>query len=131
MSTKKIIFFAFLGIFILGVVIFIITGLWIGSDVRRYCKKARSIYGGDCVTALMEQVNDPGMPYRDRNHAVWALGQLGNPKALPYITKFYTGRIPPTESQDAVLSQRELDKAIRLMQGSLNISAIIWRYNIN
>jgi len=131
MNIKKIVLIGIVAIFILGVLLFVIAGLWIGSDVRRYCKRARLIYGGDCVYALMEEVNDYSIPYRDRNHAIWALGQIGDPKALPYITKFYTGRIPQTENPDTALSQRELEKAVRLMQGGLNISAIVWRHNIN
>ena len=131
MSGKKLVAIITLGVLILAILIFIITGLWIGSDVRRYCKKARTIYGGNCVSALSDLVNDTSMPYRDRNHAIWALGQLGDSKALPYITKFYTGRIQAAENPDAALSQRELDKALRLMQGGTNISAVIWRHNIN
>lgn len=119
-----------LGFILIGVIIFIITSLWIGSDVRRYCKSAKKIYTGDCVSALSEMVDDTSMPLRDRNHAIWALGQIGNPKALSYITKNYTGKTPEKESLDTKLSQYEMTKAIKLMQGGFNISAIVWRYNI-
>ncbi len=119
-----------LGLLIVGVLIFIITSLWIGSDVKRYCKTAKKYYRGDCVSVLSEMVNDASMPFKDRNHAIWALGQIGNPKALSYITKFYTGKIPEKESPDTQLSQYEMKKALKLMQGGLNITAIIWRYNI-
>lgn len=127
---KKWMWLVLLGIFIISLLIFIITSLWIGSDVRRYCKEAKKIYGGDCVFALSEMVDDRGMPYRDRNHAIWALGQMGDPKALPYLTKNYTGNIPNKENLDNALSQYEISKAMKLMQGGINLPAIIWRHGI-
>ena len=127
---KKLIGIGILGIFIIGFILFLITSLWIGSDVRRYCKSAKRTYGGDCVSALSEMVDDTNMPFRDRNHAVWTLGQLGNPKALTYLNKYYTGRISETENLDLMLSQYEMTKAIKLMQGGLNLSTIVWRHGI-
>ena len=127
---KKLILIVLSGITVIGILLYLITSLWIGSDVRRYCKTAKKIYGGDCVTALSELLNDKTMPFRDRNNAVWALGQLGDTKALPYITKFYTGIIPEKESYENQISQHELEKALKLIQGGVNISAIIWRHNI-
>lgn len=127
---KKWIGIGLLGLFIAGVIIFVITSLWIGSDVRRYCKTAKKRYPGTCVSALTEIVLDESMPYRDRNHAIWALGQLGDPKALTYLNKYNTGKITEKESIDTALSQYELTKAIKLMQGGLNLTALVWRYNI-
>src|SRR3972149_430567 len=121
---KKWIGIGLLGLLIIGVLIFIITSLWIGSDVRRYCKNAIKIYGGKCVSALTEMVDDTSMPFRDRNHAIWTLGQLGNPEGLPYITRYYKGVVPDKEDIDTQLSQHELTKAIKLMQGGFNISAL-------
>ena len=127
---KRVVGFIALGFFIIGFLIYIITSLWIGSDVRRFCKTAKKYYGGDCVSSLSEMVDDRGMPFKDRNHAIWALGQLGNPKALTYLTKYYTATIPEKESLETGLSQYEISKAIGLIQGGVNISAIIWRHNI-
>jgi hypothetical protein len=127
---KKLVGFIALGLFVVGLIIYIITSLWIGSDVRRYCKTAKKYYGGDCVSSLSEMVDDRSMPFKDRNTAIWALGQLGNSKALPYLTKYYTGVIPEKESINTGISQHEISKAISLIQGGLNISAVIWRHNI-
>jgi len=126
---KKLVGFIALGIFIIAFIIFIIASLWIGSDVRRYCKTAKKYYGGDCVSSLSQMVDDRSMPFTDRNRAIWALGQLGNTNALPYLTKYFTG-IPEKEPQNANLSQYEISKAISLIQGGLNIPAIVWRHNI-
>jgi hypothetical protein len=127
---KKLIGFIALGLFIISFLIYIITSLWIGSDVRRYCKTAKKYYGGDCVSSLSEMVDDRSMPFKERNNAIWSLGQLGDPKALNYLTKYYTAVVPGKESLDTGLSQREISKAISLIKGGVNISAIIWRHNI-
>ena len=119
-----------LGVFIIGLLIYLITSLWIGSDVRRYCKSAQKLYKGNCVYALSKLVDDKSMPFRDRNHAIWALGQLGNSEALTYLNKYYTGIVPEKESLDSGLSQYEMGKAIKLMQGGINISALVWRWGI-
>lgn len=118
------------GVLLVGFLIFVISSLWIGSDVRRYCKTAKKIYRGDCVEVLSEMVDDLSMPFRERNHAIWALGQLGDPRGLMYLTKYFTGKTTEVENKDLVLSQKEIVKAIGLMQGKFNPSALIWRYNI-
>ncbi len=127
---KKITGYVLAAAILIGLLIFIITSLWIGSDVRRYCRSAVKQYGGDCVTALSEQLNDTGVPYTDRNHAIWALGQMGDPRGLTYITKYYTGIIGKNENPEKGLSQYEMAKAIKLMQGGLNLPAIVWRHGI-
>ena len=127
---KKWVGIGALGILILGFLIFVITSLWIGSDVRRYCKSAKRAYPGTCVYALSKMVDDRSIPFRDRNHAIWTLGQLGNPEALTYLFKYYTGIVPEKESLDSGLSQYEMGKAIKLMQGGINISALVWRWGI-
>lgn len=127
---KKWLKFVISGILIVGFIIFIIASLWIGSDVRKYCRDAKKVYEGDCVTVLSEMVDDKSMPPIYRNNAIWALGQLGDPKALTYLNKYYTGIIPEKEDPNKVLSQYEMSKAMKLMQGGINLPALVWRHNI-
>jgi hypothetical protein len=79
---------------------------------------------GDRVPALMAYIESPTHTLRERNRAVWALGQLGDARALPVLERHFTGR--PCEHGRA-LCQHELRKAIRLCHGATNISAFIWR----
>jgi HEAT repeat protein len=76
---------------------------------------------------LISLLKDENKGFRERNDAVWALGQLGDSRALPVLRKFYTGDIPEVELLDGVISQYELKKAINLTSGGVNISAFIWR----
>ena len=120
------------GIFFL---FFVVGCTWIGYEVKRECKDAQREYlpGGrqvsqfDCVEALITQLNDENRGYRARNDAVWALGQLGDPRALPELKRYWTGNIPDREPLDGMISQYELKKAINLTNGGLNITAFLWR----
>ena len=79
---------------------------------------------GDRIPALMAYIESPTHTLQERNRAVWALGQLGDARALPVLEKHFTDR--PCEHGRA-LCQHELRKAIRLCRGAANMSAFIWR----
>lgn len=55
--------------------------------------------------------------------AVWALGQIGDARALPVLQKYCTGNTPPRESPERVISRYELKKAIHLLRGGWNVRA--------
>ncbi len=104
---------------------FVVGCLSIGSAVKERCQVAKSQYSGDCVGALTALLNDQSKDFRSRNSAIWALGQLGDSKALPVLKSYYTGNIPPRESLDNSLSQYELKKAINLASGGFNLTSLI------
>lgn len=103
---------------------------WIGYEVRYQCQKSQSKFDGDCVETLSQVLQDDSQSFSDRNSAVWALGQLGDARALPTLQKYYTGDIPEREPLNETLSQYELKKAINLTSGGQNIIAIFWRWLI-
>ncbi len=96
----------------------------IGSAVRNISAEALQERSGDRVLALMTYVGSNKHSLRERNHAVWALGQLGDRRALEVLEKYYTGG--PCDHKHA-LCQKELQKAIDLCKGGTNISAYFWR----
>ena len=105
------------------VLLFIIYGIvcWdIRSSVKAICAEATQEYAGDRVEALIAYVNSESHSLRDRNHVVWALGQIGDRRALPVLEGIYTGR---SCNHDKSLCQRELQKAIKLCKGGLNLTA--------
>ncbi len=111
--------------------IFVIGVTWIGFDVKSQCQQARREYGGDCTEALIRLVEDETRGFRVRNEAIWALGQLGDGRALPVLQQLYTGNIPPREPLDAGISQYELRKAVALTDGGQNPLALFWRHGID
>lgn len=66
-------------------------------------------HAGDEVTALMAYVASERHSLRDRNRAVWALGRLADPRALPGLERYYDAA--PCD-HSLRLCQHELEKAI-------------------
>lgn len=126
-TLKKILFPVLalgLGAFLL---FFFATCVVIGNDVSNHCQAAQREYGGDCVESLISLLQDESKGFRARNSAIWALGQLGDGRAIPVLQRYYTGGIPARESLDQTISQYELKKAIQLASGGFNITAWVWR----
>jgi hypothetical protein len=100
----------------------------IGTGVKSISEEALEIYPGNAVSALLEYVDSKEHSLLKRNRAVWALGQLGDPMALPVLNKHYTGS---SCDHARFLCQHELRKAIKLCKGSWNASAWTWRRQVN
>jgi hypothetical protein len=68
----------------------------------------------DCDTCSLE----------DRNHAVWALGQMAEERAIPVLRKHFDGK---TCTHSTRLCQYELRKAIRMMETRQARNGPVWR----
>jgi hypothetical protein len=107
------------------ITVMIASAAWsVRSGVHAASAAALYAQPGDRVLALMAYVESPTHALPARNRAVWALGQLGDARALPVLEKHFTGG---ECDHDRALCQRELRKALRLCRGGTNISAWIWR----
>ena len=107
-----------------GVALFAAIALSIGRGVGEISREAAKEFPGDQVESLMAFVESDRRTLAERNRAVWALGQLGDKRALPLLRKLYTGR----ECQhDKYLCQHELRKAITACSGGFNAAAWVWR----
>lgn len=127
---EKMFYLAAIGLSI-GLLFFFLGDIWIGYEAKKLCQEAKWEYQKtDCVEALIVQLDDENQGYRTRNHAIWALGQFGDNRALPILEKYYTGDIPDREPLDGTISQYELKKAINLASGGLNLTAWAWRWGI-
>lgn len=124
-DIKRKIFFGFLIAGSLFTFMFIITCTLIGLSVSQKCEVAQDRYSGDCVESLISYLDDEDNSLKSRNSAIWALGQIGDSRALPVLEKYYTGNIPEREPIDKVLSQYELKKAINLVSGGFNVTKLI------
>jgi hypothetical protein len=88
----------------------VITGFaWIDHDVQATVRHAQARFGGDPVQALQCVVTSDACPLRERNRAVWALGRLGDPRAVPLLSACRTDR--PCD-HDHELCQYEVRKAL-------------------
>lgn len=66
-------------------------------------------YPDDDVASLLAFALSENQALADRNRAVWTLGRLRDPAALPTLTSLYTGAACDHETS---LCQHELGKAI-------------------
>jgi hypothetical protein len=89
---------------------FAVVTVVIRSGVRDVSEAAVAEYGGDRVDALMALADSTDHSMRERNRAVWALGQIGDQRALPVLERHFTGQ--PCD-HERFLCQYELKKAIR------------------
>lgn len=107
------------------IVAFVAVSWVIGTDVRAARDAALELHAGDQVGALAAFIETPTHGLQERNRAIWALGQLGDPRALPVLEKHFIGG--PCDHERA-LCQRELGKALELCRGGTNLTALVWRH---
>jgi len=120
-SAKKVLLYGSLCGLAFILVAFFIVCLSIRSGVKEISAVAVREYPGDRVEALIAFVESTDHSLKQRNLAVWALGQISDRRALPVLKSFYTGRAC---EHDKALCQHELQKAIKLCEGSFN--ATVW-----
>lgn len=87
-KVKKVIVYGFLICFAFLFIVY----LWVRFDIRFSVKEisdeATQQYPGDRVEALIACVKSEDHSPRQRNRAVWTLGQIGDKHALPVLTSF-------------------------------------------
>ncbi|MFB3829631.1 MAG: hypothetical protein ACE15B_22860 [Bryobacteraceae bacterium] len=94
--------------------------MFIHVDAALAGREAARRFGGDRVMALAQAVGCDSCPLKQRNHAVWALGEIGDRRALEALRKHYTGAKCDHSTR---LCQYELDKAIRKIERTWGVLA--------
>lgn len=125
----KIIYSAIIVISIF-LLLFLITNTWIGYQTKNLCIRAQKLNNGNCVEALISQLEDTHQSINDRNDAIWALGKLGDKRALPVLKKYYNDTILSKEQSDKSLNQYELEKAIKNTNSEISITRFLWSLSI-
>ncbi len=124
---RKILFIT-LALFGALILSFVVTSISIGKDVKQKCLQAQKQYNiTTCSEALIVHLEDSKNSLKERSQTVWALGQLGDKKALPVLKKHYDASECDHQNK---LCRYELKKAIKLLEGGLNITAFIWRHSL-
>ena len=108
----------------------LVLSLSIELSVKRTCEMAVREYPGDKVDALMMFVKSDeygynARRYRMNNRCIWALGQLGDERALPFLRNLATGQ--PCDHETNVC-QDEIQGAIRKLESNgFNLPKSLWR----
>lgn len=116
-NVKKVIGYGTLCCLAILITAFVLICWSIRSSVKEMSAEATREYPGDRIEALMAYVDSDNHSLRQRNRAVWALGQIGDKRALPVLEKWYTGGSCDHKNS---LCQYELAKAINLCNGAFN-----------
>ena len=98
--------------------------LVIGAGVSDVVHAARRGFPGNSTDVLISVAGSADFPLKLRNRAIWALGQLGDFRALAPLESLKTGK--PCDHAAAVC-QYELRKAIRQCRGGVNITRWAWK----
>lgn len=120
----------------IGLVAFLVGGGFFGYalrdiflDVKEVCSEAKSRHPGDRVEALITLIESDDASFREKNRAIWALGQLGDRRALPLLRNLDTGEIQE-KPYDPNLSivQYSVEKAIRLIEDDFSLTRWMYRF---
>lgn len=106
---------------VLPVLAFVGLGLLIGHGVDQAVEHARRAEGEDPVEALTRVALSDGYPLEKRNRAIWALGQLGDPAALPALESLATGGDCEHTRE---VCQKEVRKALQRCRDARDLPAL-------
>ena len=127
-NWKKITLYTILIGFLCCLTLLAIMLHWISSDIRAHCEKAKLEYKGDCVEALINYLEKENLSYKEKNNIIWALGEIGDKRAISALKKLITGETCNKPCNPKVkLCQYGVQKSIKLCEGS-NLTRYVWKW---
>lgn len=97
---------------------------------QRICVATSQKHPGERMHALLACVESEESSYHEKCRALWALGQLGDRRALPSLREHLTGK--PCDHENDVCCQGELEEAIHKLEANdFNLPAFLWRGILN
>lgn len=118
--AKKIVGYGVLFSLAFLLILYLMACWSIRSGVKAISSEVNEEFPGDRIEALIKYAGSENHSLRQRNMAVWALGQIGDERAMSALRKWYIGG--PCD-HDEFLCQHELQKAITLCEGGFNATA--------
>lgn len=117
-KTKKVVFISLIAVCPLFLIAILGLLLWIQIDVGQCKSISHTAFPNETkvLDSMILFMNDSTQTLKDRNCMVWAIGQIADKKALPFLLANYTGE--PC-NHDAFLCQYELAKAIKRCGGNV------------
>jgi hypothetical protein len=116
-AWRRVALWAIAGPLAIAVFLLVLEGA-IRLKARETGAYAAARFGGDRIIGLSALVGCSQCALRDRDMAVWALGELRDRSSLPALKAHYTGRKCDHTSD---LCQYELGKAIMKIEGAWNL----------
>ena len=117
-GKKRIIFIVVAAGAVLIFTLFGLSLVEIYSSVKARCDVARHEFGGDSVEALMALIESDTSSFKEKKDAIWALGQLGDKRAVPFLEKLITDKEqPPPFDSSKYIVQYSVKKALKSCSG--------------
>lgn len=99
------------------------------ADVREITHKGQQKFAGDSVAATIAMLESNATSFAEKNQAVYALGQIGDKRALPALqSKITSIPCPDPCTKDNYVCQYELEKAIKTCRGSFTVTRWMYRF---
>ncbi len=99
------------------------------DGVRGISEKAKAEFGSDHTVALILLMESERHSFKERNRAVWALGQIGDKRALPNLLKL-NNKVPsqtkPWDSSKYYVKY-SIEKAIHQINSKFIVTR--WMYS--
>jgi hypothetical protein len=119
---KKWIKITLISLFSIFIFTLLATTYSVENRVQETCKMAISLYPGDKIDALISVSKSQSSCTTNKSRALWALGQLGDKKALPYLIENFEG----IEETDICVYEAQF--AIeKIKNESFNLPGFFWR----
>ena len=117
-----------IGYVLVSVVLFLVLILyglrtWVYFGALEAGWDAQSSHPGDKIEALISVLESEQSSLKEKNHAVWALGQLRDERAVPALEELYTGE--PCD-HNRFVCQREAKRALAHCKGE-RFDLLFWR----
>jgi hypothetical protein len=104
----------------------VLLSFGIELGVQRVCRAATQEYPGERIHALLARFESEKSSYHEKCRALWALGQLGDRRALPFLREQVTGK--PRDHKHDGFCQGELKEAIEKLEADeFNLPGFLWR----
>ena len=118
--------YGILAALVLFAIFVIVTFSSIYFGVKEACLLAKSEFPGDCQTALVQYIESKNHTIREKNTAIWALGQLADTRSVEFLEEL-EDLIPPSEKcqHDKHPCSYEIQKALKW---SRNGNMTSWMY---
>lgn len=84
-KTIKTFFNIFKILTVIFFVLFFFSFYQIYLSVQKKCLSAIKEFDKDCIESLIEVIKSDDHTFKEKNGAVWAIGQIADKKALPFL----------------------------------------------
>ena len=83
------------------------------KSVKQACIEAVEVFKGDCVDSLIQITQSDNFDYVQKNHAIWALGQLADERALTVLQELNESAVENECKLNEAICKYEVEKAIK------------------